>query len=181
MCCSALTYACNPTACVSSLVLAVRVLMNTSLVLHPMQVDVLLGPSATNHTIAVKAFGIDSNGHPDGVDTILPGASADVRGSCSSVPQGCGPAGSPPAAQQCPLGAWCYGVPCYWQNRAAETVYVENEFVRAGVNTAFGGTVFSLHRVDSTVSSSLFVLCTALAVPQLHIRSLLCFNFSSQS
>ena len=35
-----------------------------------------------------------------------------------------------------------------WQNRHRDTQYVENDLVRAGVSTAFGGTLFALHRVD---------------------------------
>ena len=49
--------------------------------------DVLFGSRSTNHTIEVVAFGISTDGRPDGVDTTLSGAGGDVAGSCASVPK----------------------------------------------------------------------------------------------
>ena len=115
-------------------------------------VDLVLGPASALHSIEVIALGVNSAGRPDGNDAVLPGAGSgrNVSGSCAAIPADCGRPGGTPAEEQCPLGAWCADVPCYWQKRSAEQLYVENEFVRAGVNTAFGGTVFGLHRADGT-------------------------------
>eukprot|EP01043_Picozoa_sp_COSAG02_P029379 COSAG02_NODE_1827_length_10743_cov_19.183859_4_plen_477_part_00 len=117
-------------------------------------VNQILGPADTNHTIQVVALGVNSSGMPDDHSgVVLPGGGR-VSGSCAAIPEDCGPAGGNPAQEQCSLGAWCYDVLCYWQQRPLDTYYVENAFVRAGVNTAFGGTVFALHRVDSSTDGT---------------------------
>lgn len=51
------------------------------------EVDVLFGSHGTNHTIEVVAFGIGTDGRPDGVDATLSGGGGDVAGSCASVPK----------------------------------------------------------------------------------------------
>ena len=113
-------------------------------------VNQILGSAKTNHSVQVVALGVDNaTGYPDGIDAVLPGSASPIPGSCHAIPEDCGPPGGTPAQEQCALGAWCYDVPCYWQNRHAETQYVENSLVRVGINTAFGGTMFALHRVDS--------------------------------
>ena len=113
------------------------------------EVNQIFGSAQTNHTIRVIAAGVDAAGDANGEDAVLPGADSPVKGSCHDIPEDCGPKGSTPAQEQCSLGAWCYDVPCYWQQRHADTHCVGNGHVRAGINTAFGGTVFALHRVDN--------------------------------
>lgn len=100
------------------------------------------------------AYGVGPDGKPDGANAVLTGAGSQVKGSCAGVPSDCGPPHGTPAQEKCALGAWCSDVPCYWENRGAETLYVENNHVRVGVNTAFGGTVFGLHSVSTSTDDS---------------------------
>ena len=120
-------------------------------------VNQILGPADTNHTVEVVVMGVDSSGAVDGMGVVLPGG-GHINGSCAPIPEDCGPPGGTAVQEQCSLGAWCYDVPCYWQQRPLDTQYVENGHVRAGVNTAFGGTVFSLRK--STSNLPLPVVCS---------------------
>ncbi len=81
-----------------------------------------------NHSVKAYAIGVNGNGAPDGQNPMLPGSPKTLTANCDDLTSDA-------------LG-WCNGLPGYWLNRQADTVFVDNSTVRVGVNKSYGGTIF---------------------------------------
>lgn len=88
------------------------------------------------HTVTVYAIGVDATGALDGVNPAISGSPTAFDAGCDGL------SGDPLA--------WCQGNPGYWEDRQADTEYVGDATVRAGVNPSYGGTIFQLYSDDWT-------------------------------
>lgn len=88
------------------------------------------------HEVVVYAIGVDGTGALDANNPSLSGTPASFDVGCDGL------VGDPLA--------WCEGNPAYWEARQLDTEYVGGTYVRAGVNTSYGGTIFQLYDEDWT-------------------------------
>ena len=91
---------------------------------------------AGEHDVVVYAIGVDGAGALDANNPSLSGTPASFDVGCDGL------VGDPLA--------WCEGNPAYWEDRQLDTEYVGGTYVRAGVNTSYGGTIFQLYDEDWT-------------------------------
>ncbi len=89
---------------------------------------------AGSHSVVAYAIGVDAAGNPDGENPALVNSPGTIAAGCAGLPA--------------PSSWWCAGVPAYYANRAADTEYLYNASLRAGVNTSYGGTVFEFYGPD---------------------------------
>ncbi|MBM4390717.1 MAG: hypothetical protein FJ090_06310 [Deltaproteobacteria bacterium] len=91
---------------------------------------------AGEHEVVAYAIGVDSAGVLDGNNPALSGTPVAFDTGCDGL------AGDPLA--------WCQGNPAYWESRQADTEYLSDTYVRAGVNNSYGGVIFQLYDEDWT-------------------------------
>ena len=91
-----------------------------------------LGPGS--HKIIVYGIGVDAAGKIDGVNWGLTNSPSVISAGCAGMTHA--------------TGTWCKYVAGYYKTRAADTLYLYNENMRAGVNKSYGGAIMEFYGKD---------------------------------
>ena len=88
------------------------------------------------HTLAAYAVDLDSVGNKTGKKVELVGSPKNIQSECKNLTNK-------------DEYAWCVGNPNYWIKRQSDTIFLQNDTVRVGINKSYGGMITQLYNPKS--------------------------------